>query len=113
MTSLSAQIFHFARERACCRQWRNGAPGAPATPGGATGRGRQIVAQMWDNFARLTARLAKMRVFFNNFAIFRDFSVIFSDFVPDSYPSQGRPLGAPFLAEGRQIGEGFNVTPLV
>ena len=53
-----------------------------------------------------------MRVFFNNFAIFRDFSVIFSDFVPDSYPSQGRPLGAPFLAEGRQIGEGFNVTPL-
>ena len=51
-------------------QWRNAAPGAPATPGGAAHRGRQIVVQMWDNFARLTARLAKMRVFFNNFAIF-------------------------------------------
>ena len=93
-------------------QWRNGAPGAPATPGGATHRGRQIVTQMWDNFARLTVRLAKMRVFFNNFAIFRDFSAIFSDFVPNSLPSQGRHLGAPFSAEGRQIGEGFNVTPL-
>ena len=51
-------------------QWRNAAPGAPATPGGAAHKGRQIVTQMWDNFARLTARLAKMRVFFNNFAIF-------------------------------------------
>ena len=50
-------------------QWRNEAPGAPATPGGAVIRGRQIVIKMWDNFARLTALLAKVRVLFNNSTI--------------------------------------------
>ena len=47
-------------------QWRNSAPGAPAKPGGAVLGGRQIVIKMWDNFATLTARLAKVRVWFSN-----------------------------------------------
>ena len=46
----------------CFNQWRNGAPGAPATPEGDVLGGRQIVIKMWDNFATLTARLAKVRV---------------------------------------------------
>ena len=47
-------------------QWRNEAPGAPASPEGAVIGGRQIVIKMWDNIARLTALLAKVRVWFNN-----------------------------------------------
>ena len=47
-------------------QWRNDAPAALATPGGAVLRGRQIVIKMWDNFARLTAQLAKSTVLCNN-----------------------------------------------
>ena len=58
-------------------QWRNGAPGAPATPGGDVLGGRQNVIKMWDNFATLTARLAKVRVWFSNLTIYLDFSAIF------------------------------------
>ena len=65
-----------------CSQWRNEAPGAPATPGGAVIGGRQIVIKMWDNFARLTALLAKVRVCFNNSIINLDFSAIFSESAP-------------------------------
>ena len=54
-------------------QWRNDAPGAPATPEGDVIGGRQNVIKMWDNFARLTARLAKVRVWFNNSIIYLDF----------------------------------------
>ena len=54
-------------------QWRNDAPGAPATPGGAVLGGRQIVIKMWDNFARLTALLAKVRVWLSNLTIYLDF----------------------------------------
>ena len=39
------------------------------------------------------------------------FQPFFSDSVSDCLPSQGGRQGAPFSAEGRQIGEGFNVTP--
>ena len=39
--------------------------------------------QVWDNFARLTARLAKSRVWFNNFTIY-----------------QGHHLGVPFYHQG-------------
>ena len=53
-------------------QWRNEAPGALATPGGAVIGGRQIVIKMWDNFARSTALLAKVRVWFNNSTIYLD-----------------------------------------
>ena len=54
-------------------QWRNEAPGAPATPEGAVIGGRRIVLKMWDKFARLTALLAKVRVWFNNLTIYLDF----------------------------------------
>ena len=54
-------------------QWRNDAPGAPATPGGDVIGGRQNVIKMWDNFARLTAGLAKVRAWFNNSIIYLDF----------------------------------------
>ena len=54
-------------------QWRNEAPGAPATPGGDVIGGRQIVIKMWDNFARLTALLAKVCVWFNNSTVYIDF----------------------------------------
>ena len=54
-------------------QWRNDAPGALATPGDTVLGGRQIVIKMWDNFARLTALLAKVRVWFNNLTIYLDF----------------------------------------
>ena len=66
-----------SRSFAFLAQWRNGAPGAPATPGGAVLGGRQIVIKMWDNFATLTARLAKVRVWFSNLTIYLDFSAIF------------------------------------
>ena len=85
------------REKA---QWRNDAPAAPATPGGAVLRGRQIVIKMWDNFARLTARLAKSRVLFNNSTIYLDFSAIFSQIVPNRLLNEGRPLGATFCRRG-------------
>ena len=65
-----------------CVQWRNEAPGAPATPGGAVIGGRHFVINMWDNFARLTALLAKVRVWFSNSTIYFDFSAIFSEIAP-------------------------------
>ena len=71
-------------------QWRNEAPGAPATPGGAVIGGRQIVMKMWDNFARLTALLAKVRVWFNNSTIYLDFSAIFSEIAPSKLITKGR-----------------------
>ena len=58
------------------QQWRNDAPGAPATPGGDVLRGRQIIIKMWDNFATLTARLAKVHVWFSNLTIYLDFSAV-------------------------------------
>ena len=60
-------------------QWCNEAPGVPATPEGAVIGGRQIVKKMWDNFARLTALLATVRVWFNNSTIYLDFLAIFSE----------------------------------
>ena len=71
-------------------QWRNEAPGAPATPEGAVIGGRQIVIKMWDNFARLTALLAKVRVWFNNSTIYLDFSAIFSELAPSKILTMGR-----------------------
>ena len=82
------------------KQWRNDAPAAPATPGGAVLRGRQIVIKMWDNFARLTARLAKSRVLFNNSTIYLDFSAIFSRIAPNRPLTEGRHLGATFYRRG-------------
>ena len=82
------------------QQWRNDAPAAPATPGGAVLRGRQIVIKMWDNFATLTARLAKSRVLFNNSTIYLDFSTIFSQIVPIGPLNEGRHLGATFCRRG-------------
>ena len=55
---------------------------------------------MWDNFARLTARLAKSRVLFNNSTIYLDFSAIFSQIVPNRLLNEGRPLGATFCRRG-------------
>ena len=71
-------------------QWRNDAPGAPATPGGAVIEGRQNVIKMWDNFARLTARLAKVRVWFNNSTIYLDFWAVFSHIDPSKPCGRGR-----------------------
>ena len=78
------------------KQWRNDALGAPATPGGAVFGGRQIVIKMWDNFARLTALLAKVHVWFNNLTIYLDFSAIISQIAPSKALDQGRPWGATF-----------------
>ena len=58
-------------------QWRNGAPGASAMPGGDVLGGRQIAIKMWHNFATLAARLAKLRVWFSNLTTYLDFSAIF------------------------------------
>ena len=55
---------------------------------------------MWDNFARLTARLAKSRVLFNNSTIYLDFSAIFSRIVPNRPLNEGRHLGATFYRRG-------------
>ena len=77
-------------------QWRNDAPGVPASPGGAVLGGRQIFIKMWDNFARLTALLAKVRVWFNNLTIYLDFSAIFSQIAPSKPLNQGRHWGATF-----------------
>ena len=84
-------------------QWHNNAPGAPATPGGAVLGGRQIVIKMWDNFARLTALLAKVRVWFNNLTIYLDFSAIFSQIAPSKTLNQGRHWGRLFAAKGRHF----------
>ena len=40
-------------------QWRNDAPGAPATPEGAVLGGRQIVIKMWDNFCKINCATSK------------------------------------------------------
>ena len=50
--------------------------------------------KMWDNFARLTARLAKSCVLFINSTIYLDFSTILSRIVPNRPLNEGRPLGA-------------------
>ena len=86
--------------RHSCNQWRNEAPGAPATPGGAVIGGRQIVIKMWDIFARLTALLAKVRVWFNNSTIYLDFSAIFSEIAPSKIITKGRHWGAHFCRRG-------------
>ena len=96
------------------RQWRNDAPGAPATPGGAVLGGRQIFTKMWDNFARLTALLAKVHVWFDNLTIYLDVSAIFLQIAPSKPLNQGRHWGGGrlFAAEGRHFDEASNVTPL-
>ena len=71
-------------------QWRNEAPGAPAKPAGAVVGGRQIVKKMWGNFARLTALLAKVRVWFNSSTIYLDFLAIFSEIAPNKLITKGR-----------------------
>ena len=52
---------------------------------------------MWDNFARLTALLAKVRVWFNNSTVYLDFSAIFSEIAPSKLITRGAPLGGAFL----------------
>ena len=69
--------------------------------------------KMWDNFARLTALLAKVRVWFNNLTIYLNFSAIFSQSAPSEPLNQGRHWGRLFAAEGRHFDEASNVTPLV
>ena len=71
-------------------QWRNEAPGAPATPEGAVIEGRRIVIKMWDNFARLTALLAKVCIWLNNSTIYLYFSAIFSGIAPSTLMTKGR-----------------------
>ena len=58
--------------------------------GGAVIGGRQIVIKIWNNFARLTALLAKVRVWFNNSTIYLDFSAIFSEIAPSKLITKGR-----------------------
>ena len=106
----AAPLYVSLRSRS--EQWRNDAPGAPATPGGAVIGGRQIVRKMWDNFARLTALLAKVRVWFNNLTIYLEFSAIFSLIAPSKPLNQGRHWGRLFAAEGRHFDKASNVTPL-
>ena len=69
-------------------------------PEGAVIGGRRIVIKMWDNFARLTALLAKVRVWLNNSAIYLNFSAIFS------HPPGERMVPAP------QFRRSFRGTPL-
>ena len=80
-------------------QWRNETPGAPATPEGAVIGGRRIVIKMWDNFARLTALLAKVRVCFNNSTIYLDFSAIFSEIAPSKLVTEGTPADLPNFSQ--------------
>ena len=87
-------------------QWLNDAPGA------AVLGGHQIVIKMRDNFARLTALLAKVCVWFNNLTIYLDFSAIFSQIAPSKPLNQGATGGRLFAAEGRHFDEASNVTPL-
>ena len=54
-------------------QWRNVGTVTTATPGGDKESGAINHPKMWDNFATLTARLAKSRVLVNNLVILRDF----------------------------------------
>ena len=75
--------------------------------GGAVLGGRQIVSKMWDNFARLTALLAKVRVWFNNLTIYLDFSVIFSQIAPSKPLNQGRHWGATFCRQGAPFRRGL------
>ena len=88
-------------------QWRNDAPGAPATPGGAVIGGRQIIIKIWNNFARLTALLAKVRVWFNNLTINLNFSAIFSQIAPSKPLNQGRHWGATFCRRGAPFRRGL------
>ena len=88
-------------------QWRNDAPGAPARPGGAVTGGRQIIIKMSDNFARLTALLAKVRVWFNNLTLYLNFSAIFSQIAPSKPLNQGRHWGATFCRRGAPFRRGL------
>ena len=45
---------------------------APGAPGVDVSGGRKIVIKMWDNFSTLTARLAKVRIWFSNLTIHLD-----------------------------------------
>ena len=56
--------------------------------------------KIWDNFARLTARLAKSRDLFNNLTIYLDFWAIFSRIIRNRPLNEGRPLGATFCRRG-------------
>ena len=85
-------------------QWHNGALGAPATPGGDVLGGRQIVIKMWDNFATLTARLAKVRIWFSNLTIYVDFRPYFDKSLSVSSKARGAIGGQLFAAEGRHFG---------
>ena len=56
--------------------------------------GRQIAVQMWENFARLTARLAKVHLWFDNFTVYLDFCAVFSDTEPNQPCNWGRLFAA-------------------
>ena len=58
---------------------------------------------MWDNFARLTALLAKVRVWLNNSTIYLDFSAIFSEIALSKLITKGRHYGALFCRRGGAI----------
>ena len=87
-----AQNNRFTFEQQQLIQWRNEAPGAPAIlrRGGDVIGGRQIVIKMWDNFAILTALLAKVCVWFINSTIYLDFLAIFSEIAPSKLMTKGR-----------------------
>ena len=52
--------------------------------------GRRIVIKMWDSFARLTALLAKVRVWSNKSTIYLNFSAIFSEITSSKLITKGR-----------------------
>ena len=54
------------------QQWCNIVTVTLATPRGDIERGCQIALKMWDNFAALTAQLAKLCVLLNNLFILKD-----------------------------------------
>ena len=56
--------------------------------------------QMWDNFARFTARLAKVHVWFDNLTVYLEFYAVFSDTEPNKPCKQGRHWGRLFAAGG-------------
>ena len=68
-------------------------PRTPATLGGAT-------SSMWDNFARLTTLLAKVRVWFTNLTIYFDFLVVSSGIALSKPLTYGRHKGATFCRRG-------------
>ena len=69
--------------------------------------------RVWDNFARLTVLLAKVRVWFNNLTIYLDFSALFSEIAPSKLITKGRQVRGHFFAARPPRGAILARTPML